>query len=402
MTGSESERYTGTVATLKDKFGWLETPDLPGESIWFHQSWFKGTPPLEVGDRVAFQLKYHQEKPQAHFPERIESAGKSMRLPSTESVVKSLKPSSEYLFDWAYLGWMPDVLEKLKGLALEEDWNFQNAPEDPEKPHPILFSYLIHTFGRLVHEDKVEVSTDGSLAAFNTGLVDDRYEPIYALLVPNPDPRADWRLKDFVISGEGYDGKNLVRYFSPLPRQAHYFDDPADLLYDVRLGPPELDWDHIVIDNIGRFPVAFLEDNCPSGFQMEDASSLDGREQKAYFDRIGAAIRSDRRTYRSIINRVRDAVDLSIKRVSWNFKTAIPQYYPKARALTLLLPICLVADDRVDLALAVERTPSGNYLGHTILTLDWAYKNARLICRPDSDWLNPEDIAESGADQDLD
>lgn len=94
------------------------------------------------------------------------------------------------------------------------------------------------------------------------------------------------------------------------------------------------------------------------------------------------------------MNRVRDAVDLSIKRVSWNFKTAVPQYYPRIRRLQLLLPICLVSDDTVDMALAVEKTPAGAYLGHTVLPLDWAYKNARLICRPDSDWLAADDIIE--------
>ena len=31
---------------------------------------------------------------------------------------------------------------------------------------------------------------------------------------------------------------------------------------------------------------------------------------------------------------------------------------------------------------------SGAYIGQTILTMKMAYNNARLICRPDSDWLN--------------
>jgi hypothetical protein len=81
--------------------------------------------------------------------------------------------------------------------------------------------------------------------------------------------------------------------------------------------------------------------------------------------------------------------------VSWNFKTAVPTYYPIIRELQLLLPICLVSDERVDLALAVEKTPANSYIGHTVLPLDWAYKNARLVCRPDSDWLAPQEIVES-------
>lgn len=67
--------------------------------------------------------------------------------------------------------------------------------------------------------------------------------------------------------------------------------------------------------------------------------------------------------------------------------------------MQLLLPLCLLSDDEVDLALAVEQTPSGSYLGHTVLPLDWAYKNARLICRPDSDWLIPKAITSESGDE---
>lgn len=52
-------------------------------------------------------------------------------------------------------------------------------------------------------------------------------------------------------------------------------------------------------------------------------------------------------------------------------------------------------ESRIDLALVTEKTPSGNYQGHTILPLEWAYNNARLITRPDSDWLVADEIEES-------
>ncbi len=67
-------------------------------------------------------------------------------------------------------------------------------------------------------------------------------------------------------------------------------------------------------------------------------------------------------------------------------------YYPSNDKMSLLLPLSLIDDDIIDLALVTEKTPSGNYLGHTILPLDWAYSNARLITRPDSDWLVAEQI----------
>ena len=81
-----------------------------------------------------------------------------------------------------------------------------------------------------------------------------------------------------------------------------------------------------------------------------------------------------------------------MKRVEWNFKTAIPMYFPTENIMSLLLPLSIMDDEKVDAALVVEKTKSGNYLGHTILTLEMAYSNARLVSRPDSDWLAVEKI----------
>jgi hypothetical protein len=309
-------------------------------------------------------------------------------------------PATDRLLHWAYLGYLPKTLGNLQAKALDERWEFKDTVPDPERPLPILHSYLLQTFGRLVLEEKVLVSAGDSYAAFNTGLVDPRYEPIYALFTPNTEPRCPWRLSSFCIAGEGVDGQNLVRTFNPLPQLAHYFGQPADLLYDTRDGTPEMDWRHVVIDRIDRYPTEFVEDHWPPDFKARDTTSMTPEERAAYWSSFGAAVEDDNRTYRAIMNRVKDAVALSIKRVAWNFKTAVPQYYPRVRRLQLLLPICLMSDERPDMALAVEKTPSGSYLGHTVLGLDWAYKNARLICRPDSDWLDARQISEGQSKED--
>lgn len=44
------------------------------------------------------------------------------------------------------------------------------------------------------------------------------------------------------------------------------------------------------------------------------------------------------------------------------------------------------------MALVVELQSSGNYLGQTILTLPMAYIDARLVCRPGSEWLDTQKI----------
>ncbi len=370
----EGDRKTGKVTRVLRDYGFICCSDVADKDVYFKTSWFREHPALREGESVEFDLTQYST------PDGINWEARNLTRPAdnlrqrgmAQARPRSRAPITGHLLDWAYVGYVPNVLAELKGLTRGgERWEFKNTPHDPEHPLPILHSYLRHTFGRLVLEKKVLVNEEASLAAFNTGLVDRRYEKIYALFSPNDPPRP-WRLAGFCIAGEGANGQDLVRYFNPLPAPAHYFDNPLELLYDIRCGEPELDWKHVIIDRRG------------------------------YNLQLGKAIEQDSRTYRRIMNRVKDAVDLSIKRVSWNFKTAIPQYYPRVRQLQLLLPLCLVSDESVDMALAVEKTPSGNYLGHTALPLDWAYTNARLICRPDSDWLLPEEITEGTVDEDED
>ena len=99
------------------------------------------------------------------------------------------------------------------------------------------------------------------------------------------------------------------------------------------------------------------------------------------------------------MNRLEDAVKTALKRARWNFKTAIPQYYPTRDEMSLLLPLALVSDERPDVALVVKKVPSGAYQGYTILPLAWAYNNARLVCRPNSDWLIPEEITQAQSEE---
>ena len=77
-----------------------------------------------------------------------------------------------------------------------------------------------------------------------------------------------------------------------------------------------------------------------------------------------------------------------------NYKLAVPQFWRETGEIQFLLPIYLGELEEADkpqcaLALALDR--SGRvpyYRGATILTLDMAYNNARLIAKPDIFWLN--------------
>lgn len=293
------------------------------------------------------------------------------------------------LTNWAYLNHYQSTIEKLKKFALNERWYYKDL--NPDFPYPILTSYLHYTFFKLSKE-RGKILTNGKYAVFNTGLVDDRYEPIYALFKDNDSGTQPYRLVDFCIPGEGYAGKELVRNFKNMPLRAHYFSDVSDMLYDTRSGEPELDMKHIILDNAGRLPLNFLSENSPKNFILKNPDLLSIEERIVYHRNLSAAIENDSKTYRNLTNRLKDAIALAIKRIEWNFKTAIPMYYPTQDKMSLLLPLSLTDDEIVDIALVVEKTKSGNYIGHTILPLNWAYNNARLVARPDSDWLVAENI----------
>lgn len=298
------------------------------------------------------------------------------------------------LFEWAWMGNMNSVLKSLSSLALKESWQYGKSRK--RNYFPILNSYLNYTFYRLQHENKITEGKD--FASFNTGLVDNKYKPIYALFQRSSRYTQDWEFKAFCVEGEEWAGKTLVANFRPLPSRADYFSNISDMIYDTDAGAPSLDDKHILIENVDRLPPLFIEENCPIDFTLKDVSKMEIDDKRLYFKQLGEAIFNDKRTYRFMKARLEDAVNLAIKRVQWNFKTAIPTYYPTKNKISLLLPLALVNDEVVDIALVAERTASGNYLGHTILPLHWAYNNARLVTRPDSDWLAAEMIVDDSDD----
>lgn len=326
--------------------------------------------------------------------EQADSPRKVLPTVQPKLTPKSSIPANA-LSDWAYVD-IKRVLKQLKDIALEERWSYS---EDSESGHqyPILYNYLIYTFYRLTQENGKIIEQE-DFAAFNTGLVDKRYETIYALFQKNKDKNIhqQWEFFDFCIAAEDRAGKTLVSKFS-LPQPAQYINNSADIWYDTS-SDLQLDFEHIIVENTNRLPLSFLNENSPKGFSVEDITKMTNTEKNTYFEQFGKAIKEDSSKYRYIKNRLNDSLNLALKRVKWNYKTAIPMYFPTRNVMSLLLPLALVDDNKIDIALVVEKKESGNYLGHTILPLDWAYSNARLVCRPDSDWLMSQNIRQDNSE----
>lgn len=239
-------------------------------------------------------------------------------------------------------------LSELADRAQREVWS-----TDPAVPFAILGNYLRYTFKRLLQEEKIVEGVDAvgsKVAAFNTGLFTPNYESIYAFFEANRDPsRQPWVLKDFLVESD-----RRLSFFRPRPKAARYFDRPSDLIYDPDLElVPNLD--HVLDDNVDRYP-SDLRDN-PHRRRM----MLQG------------------------------AIAEAGKRAQMNYKVAVPQFYfgyegGEAGRIQLLLPLYFDDPTRADLALVVQREADA-YRAFTVLPLDLAYKNARLIARPIGEWL---------------
>ncbi len=235
-------------------------------------------------------------------------------------------------------------------LASYEEWNYSDATD---KKYPILKNYLEFTFRKLKNETKIAYTPNNKFACFNTGLVTENLEDIFAFFEeyrnPRPGSTVPFCFKAFLKESDN----NILRNFSGnIPDIANFFDKPDLLIFNpkCRLIP---DIDHIIQDNISRFPV-----------HLRGADDGELRRQL-----IGA-------------------IDEIKKKVRTNYKIAVPQYYDGK--IQLLLPLCLTAGSpNPDLAMVVHKLNEDTYTARTCLTLKMAYNNARLIVKPQSNWLKP-------------
>lgn len=219
--------------------------------------------------------------------------------------------------------------EQLSQIASPENWANNTYPNNG-----ILANYIVKTYDKLVSERKIIIGQNHAL--FNTGLFTKYYEPIYAYQTGTEISF----LTAYELSSIG---------ISDRPERANYFEKPELLLFDWHY-PIDVYYKHILDDerNKSRLPKEFLESS-------------------------------------NMVNVLNGAIDTMKKRISSNYKLAIPQYYEGK--IQLLLPLCLMSDDKPDVAIAVTKKETC-YQGHTCLTLDMAYNNARLIAKPESNWLS--------------
>lgn len=276
--------------------------------------------------------------------------------------------------------------DSLAHKAMRENWKWSDTSRDDRYSQPILKSYLEHTYYRLVDEDierdnaqKKIVSYKGK-SYFNSGLLDHNFRQIIIVgteeVLEKDIPGLGvcrWTLLS-ELKAYSHNEHEIARMFreDELPAIASYFTDYREVVFDASLDIHTNDR-HIFEDGVER-------GRLPKYKEEYEKVKDDEVEKELLLTRIARDFDSARERAKLMAER--------------NYKLAVPQFYKENNEIQFLLPIYLGEREEAEkpqCALVLSLDKSGRrpyYRGETILTLDMAYNNTRLIAKPDVFWLN--------------
>lgn len=266
----------------------------------------------------------------------IKSALKKLNMSEDE-----IEMEMQDIYSYMYWNGYNEQIQELANKALPEKWSFEGKDDNF-----ILKNYLKYTFKKLQEEGKI-IETD-KYCIFDTGLFSQYYEPLYAYGEKNTNNVQKWYFKGFK------DRYELGSYdIAEMPQRADYFTDPSDLVFNWHL-PVNKNYKHILddLDTAQRLP-----------------------------DEIKCCKRP--------LDMLKGVIDTAIQRVTANYKLAVPHYYQNK--IQLLVPLYFGDDNIPDVALVLDKK-TRCYQATTCLSMEMAYMDARLIARPESNWLIAENI----------
>lgn len=245
-----------------------------------------------------------------------------------------------------------------------DSWGFSQDRFKKKHPGevPKLRNYLNYTFTRLLTLEQSNpgnfflYSADDDWVCFNTGLQNNHAVDLIAIFQRYRNKgdgntvKPDWVYKGCFPSNDNY---VRVRFSTSVPEIAWYSMDSKDFVFDTSYTLDKDSFDH-------------LFDRAKERSGLSNAS-----------DEV-------------VRNYLRGAIENLVPKIRRNYKVAIPIYYVEEKRMQLLLPFASASSTEDVSCFLVERNDSTKSYGlKTIFDLDQAYFAARLITRPDKDWLNP-------------
>ena len=253
------------------------------------------------------------------------------------------------IYDYMYWEDYNAQIQALAEKALPEKWSFEDKEDNS-----ILKNYLKDTFNKLQDEGKV-IETD-TYCVFNTGLFSHYYVPIYVygeLNKNTTENAARWYFKGFK---DEYELGNMD-IESDFPERADYFSNPDRLVFNWHY-KINVNYKHILDDlnTSQRLPDSIKNSDTP----LETLSGV---------------------------------ITKAIQKVTANYKLAVPHYYQNK--IQLLIPLYFGKNKNPSIALVLNLMKNGYYQATTCLSMEMAYMDARLIAKPESNWLIVENIIET-------
>ena len=292
------------------------------------------------------------------------------------------------------------MLGDLARMVAPERWSYPGTEVAPSAAgatrYGILREYLVVTFHRVRAQGKLGTSSAGDFAAFNTGLATPSGDDVFACFEPCR-VNTPWRFAGFALAGSGDLGRRITSELECIPQAATYLTSLDDVVPqpDARVA---LDFHTLLDDCLGRLPRGFLRDALadmegPCGMldRMGDTSLPVAQRTEAQV-RLARFITGTPAVYRRLTRALDDAVDAAIAACRRNYRLAVPVFDPAADAMKLLLPLCLVNDRQADVALVVQRQPSGIWQGTRFVSLPRAYVSARVVSAEQPQWLTFENV----------
>jgi hypothetical protein len=293
------------------------------------------------------------------------------------------------VFQFAIVTEWEDRLYRLAELAERERWTYTRLPSS--SPLPILDSYVKFTFQTALQQRAVCESEVA--ACFNTGLLTSNHEEIFGYFVrseyfdiarPAGLDNKKWFLRAFIKESDG----RLFDFDQP-PPLVRYWQSPDELLFNPSVDVVK-NVDHIVVDNLERFPAEeggrLGLDGVPEEWteEAEEAREASPPTDSTDDDATPSTVSIPPDVLFRLRTRLDGAIEHSLRLARRSYRVSVPQFY-KGR-IQLLLPLYLRSRAKPDLALTLQRH-GGRYRAATVLYPDWAYRHARLLSRPNSEWL---------------
>ena len=345
-------------------------------------------------DAYIFSLSF-KSKDNENLIASIKKAAKGSPYPYYINFIGSDKEKAkDYLLDKIFFADYEGAIKSLAEITKEESWCYHNSKDK----NIILKIYLQYTFYQIITQNKLKFNKATSFACFNTGLKNNELEDIYAILLKSKDKTIsqEYIFQGFAIAASQGLGKIIIEQFNPLPEKATYISSDSDLIFKDN-AYIHTDYNHIILDNLDRFPLSFLQAICaPFKNENKIVTSI-SKERNAFvkdklYTKLEKCIESNTILFNSLKVYLESSVNKAIRLAKYDFRNALPSFFPTRNVMSLMLPLTFYPSNEIQAVLLIEKTPAGNYQGQTILTLKQCYVNARLIGPLENTYLNPKKI----------